>query len=259
VDRRTHRVSTVAGTGQLGYSGDGGPATHAQIIASDVAFDRFDNMYIADAGNNRIRRVDHRSGTVTTVVGSGIAGAGLQSGPAADAGFLYFISIAFDPSGAPYFSDDALDTVRRLDIRGILFTTVAGVYTADPFLPGRPTYNGDGIPATQAYLSFPSHIAVDCAGDLTISDTFNYRVRQVDARTGIISTIAGTGTAGYSGDGGLAIQASLQGPRGLGYAPDGSLYIADGPTIRRVAGFTGTRNWDCRDERRFHRGDGRTW
>jgi adhesin/invasin len=246
VDHRTRMVTTVAGTGVGGFSGDGGPATQAQINASDVAFDHHDNMYIGDAGNERIRRVDRKSGIVTTVVGSGIAGAGPESGPAADAGFLYLISLAFGPRGALYFSDNGLNTVRRFDSRANTFETVAGAYSASP------GYNGDGMPATQASLNFPTHIAIDCAVDLTISDTLNYRVRQVDAHTGIISTIAGTGTSGYGGDGGVAIQAMLAGPRGLGFAPDGSLYVVDGLRVRRITGLTGTRGWDCRDERRYH-------
>lgn len=258
VDRRTSRVTTVAGTGINGFSGDGGPATSAQINATSIAFDRNDNLYIGDSGNDRIRRVDHQSGIITTLVGSGLGGVSPSSGAASAAEFLYYISLAIGPYGTFYFADDGLNTVRRFDGRNNTFTTVAGVYYG-PQVTGQATYNGDGIPATQAYLNFPSYIAIDCANDLFISDTFNYRIREVDLRTGLIETVAGTGAQGYGGDGGLANQAMLDGPRGLGFAPDGSLYVADGFTVRRIAGFTGTRGWDCRDERRFHGGDEQTW
>lgn len=258
VDRWTGRVTTVIGTGVNGFSGDGGPAKDAQINATSIAFDRDDNLYIGDSGNNRIRRVDHKSGIITTVVGSGLAGVSPASGPASSASFLYFISLAFGPYGTLYFSDDGQDTVRQLDSRNGTFTTVAGVYYG-PATPGQATYNGDGILATKAYLNFPSYIAVDCANNLMISDTFNYRIREVDLRTGIIETLAGTGTEGYGGDGGLANQATLDGPRGLGFAPDGSLYFVDGLTVRRISGFTGRHNWDCRDDRRWHGDDDDRW
>lgn len=250
VDRLTKNVKTVAGTGINGFSGDGGPAVQAQIIATSAAFDRDDNLYLADSGNDRIRRIDHRTGIITTVVGSGLNGVGPTSGPAAAAEFLYYISLAFGPRGAFYFSDEAIGTVRLLDWKSDTFRTIAGVYYG-PYSVGQATYNGDGIPATEAYLSYPSFMIVDCAGDLMISDTGNYRIREIDVHSGVITTLAGTGTRGYSGDGGLANQAMLAGPLGLDFARDGSLYVADGFTVRRISGFTGTRGWDCRDERRY--------
>jgi adhesin/invasin len=213
-------------------------------------------MYILDFGNSRIRRVDHRTGIITTVAGSGVYGPGPPSGPAADAGFEYVGSLAVAPNGEVYFSDARLDTVRRLDHLSGTFTTVAGEH---PGVAIPPVYNGDGIAALQVSLIFPFHITVDCTGNLTISDTFNFKVRQVDSHNGTITTIAGDGISGYSGDDGLAIQAALSQPKGIGFSRDGSLYVVDSYRVRRVSGFTGTRNWDCRDENRYHGGERFEW
>jgi hypothetical protein len=101
-------------------------------------------------------------------------------------------------------------------------------------------------------LNFPSHIATDCAGNLTISDTANFRVRQVDDETGIIETIAGTGAPGFSGDGGLATQAMIEAPTALAFGRDGGLYFVTGNRIREITGLPGMHRWDCRDERHYH-------
>jgi hypothetical protein len=246
VDHHTLTTQTVVGGNESGFSGDGGPASAALISATAIAFDRMGNLVISDSGNQRVRRVDRRTGIITTVVGDGIVGAGPQSGPATAAGFIRFISTAFSRRNEIFFSDSGLNTVRELDSKGITFTTVAGVY------PGGVGTNGDGQPATQTGLNVPLRIAADCAGNLTISDTLNSRVRQVDHDTGIIETIAGTGTPGFSGDGGLAIQAMLGGPTGLAFGRDGALYVADGYRIRKITGLPGHHRWDCRDERRYH-------
>lgn len=251
VDHRTLTIHTVAGGSQRGFSGDGGPASAALINATDIAFDRDGNLVISDSGNQRIRRVDRRTGIIATVVGGGINGAGPASGPAAEAGFLYYITTAFNRRNDMFFADAGLNTVRELDRQRQTFTTVAGVYPGTTGVAFQAGYNGDGQPATQALLNYPSHIAADCAGNLKISDSANYRVRQVDRETGTIETIAGTGTAGYSGDGGLAIQAMLMQPRGLAFARDGALYVADGLRIRKIAGLPGHHRWDCRDNRRY--------
>jgi adhesin/invasin len=255
VDHRTLAMHTVVGGSARGFSGDGGQASAAQINATDIAFDREGNLIISDSGNDRIRRVDRRTGVISTIVGSGISGAGPASGLASSAGFLYFIATAFDRHNNMFFADFVLSTVRLLDKRTDTFTTVAGVYPGTTGIPSLSGYNGDGQPATQALLNFPTHLAVDCAGNLTLSDSFNYRVRQVDRETGIIETIAGNGTSGYSGDGGLALQATLHQPRGLAFGPDGGLYVADGATIREIVGLPGRHHWDCRDERRYHMHD----
>jgi len=244
VDHQTLMTQTVVGGNARGYSGDGGPARAAQINATDIAFDRKGNLVISDSGNHLIRRVDRRTGIINTIVGSDPVGFA-PSGPASAAAFLYYISTAFDRRNDMFFVDYLLAVVRELDHRTDNYTTVAGMYSGSG-------YNGDGQPATQALLNLPTHIAVDCAGNLTISDTLNNRVRQVDRKTGLIETIAGTGTAGYSGDGGLATQAMLSGPRGLVFGHDGSLYVSDGGRIRKIEGLPGRHGWDCRDERRYH-------
>ena len=246
VDHRTQAMQQVVGTvsGASGFSGDGGPASAAQINATAIAFDRLGNLVISDSSNKRIRRVDRRTGIITTVVGDGINGPGPESGPAAAAGFIYLISTAFSRNNEMFFADSGLNTVRELDRQGKTYTTVAGEYPGTAGVPGQP--------ATQVGLRTPLRIATDCAGNLTISDSAGATVLQVDHETGIIETIAGTGTPGFSGDGGLAIQAELEGPTGLTFGRDGALYVADGVRIRKITGLPGHQRWDCRDERRYN-------
>jgi len=230
-------------------SGDGASAKLASIGApDDLAVDTDDNLYIAAVG--LIRRVDHKTGIITTVAGGGIPGAygSPASGPATAAALNQPSFVAIGPRNEVYFGDQASRNVRRLDRKTNTFSTIAGVREQDWMF----VFNGDGIPATQATLLQPVHITFDCVGNLTIPDL--YRVRQVDGETGIIHTIAGAGGSGVStGDGGLALQATFSNLIQAVYAPDGSLYLLDGSGyVRRVSGFTGTRNWDCRDERRYH-------
>ncbi|MDQ0627112.1 sugar ABC transporter ATP-binding protein [Paraburkholderia graminis] len=250
VDHDTLTMHTVVGGSVIGYSGDGGPANAAVAAASSIAFDRDGNLVIGDLG--RIRRVDRRTGIITTIVGDGLDAAGPASGPAAAAGLIFYITTAFDRHNEMFFADAGLNTVRKLDRRGATFTTVAGVWPGTTGLAYLSGYNGDGQPATQALLYFPSHIATDCAGNLTISDTANFRVRQVDDETGIIETIAGTGAPGFSGDGGLATQAMIEAPTALAFGRDGGLYFVTGNRIREITGLHGMHRWDCRDERHYH-------
>ncbi len=242
VDRKTGIITTVAGPSipDVPDRGDGGPATHATLLATDVIVNREGDLYIGD--DFRIRRVDHETGIITTVVGDGhfalFSGSG-EGGPARSAGFIYILTTAFGPHGELYIVDPGLANVRRVDRRTDIITTVAGEHLA--FFPEGSIpagYNGDGIPATDALLNVPTNIAFDCTGNLTISDTFNFRVRQVNRRTGIITTIAGNGQNSYSGDGGLATQAGINRPRGLAFGSNGDLFFAeeDG-RIRKVSGL----------------------
>jgi hypothetical protein len=235
VDHKTGVITTVAGSASSDL-GDGGPATEAQLAApTDVAFDGEDNLYIADAGHQRVRRVDRRSGIITTVVGSGInaiSGGTGEGGPASEAGFLYFLSIAFGSDGDLYVSDSAMLNVRRVDRRTNIIRTVAGVHPL--FVTGAPpfAFAGDGGKARDALFSYIDDITFDCEGNLTISDTFNNRIRQVNRRTGIVATIAGNGTQGFSGDGGNATRAELANPRGIAFDTHGNLLIVDGSNFR---------------------------
>ena len=234
-DSRNHRIrrvdtrgiiTTVAGTVVGAYSGDGGLAVQAHLRSpTGVTVDAAGNLYIADSRNHRIRRVD-RSGTITTVAGTGEEGGSGDGGPAVQAHLRSPTGVTVDAAGNLYISDTGNHRIRRVDTRGSL-TTVAGT--------GARGYSGDGRPATSAYLSVPTAVTVDTSGNLYIADSDNECIRRVDTR-GRITTVAGTGARGYSGDGGSAIGASLDSPKGVAVDGTGNLYIADSNNdrIRRV-------------------------
>ena len=233
-------ISTVAGTGTAGFSGDGGQATSAQLkIPIAVAVDGQGNVYIADIGNQRIRKVT-TDGIISTLAGTGTAGFSGDGGQATSAQLNGPEGVAVDAQGNVYISDASNFRVRKVTAGGII-STFAGTGTAG--------FSGDGGQATSAQISAPLFLAVDSAGNVYIPDLVNQRVRKVTAG-GVISTVAGTGTAGFSGDGGQAISAQLHSPVGVGVDPAGNLYIADignervrkvtaGGVISTVAG-TGT-------------------
>jgi sugar lactone lactonase YvrE len=211
--------------------GDGGPATAAQLTTPyGVAIDS-GNVYISDSGNNRIRRVDPATGTITTFAGTGVAGSAGDGGPATAAQLNGPAGVVV-ASGSLYIADFTGNRVRRVDLATGTITTFAGTGVAGS--------GGDGGPATSAQLNSPRGLAVD-SGNLYIADSVNNRVRKVDLATGTITTFAGTGVAGFSGDGGPATAAQLNGPAGVVVA-SGSLYIADftGNRVRRVDLATGT-------------------
>ena len=193
-------ITTVAGNGSAGYSGDGGPATSAQLDGPEgVAVDGSGNLYIADTCNNRIRKVS-ATGIITTVAGNGSAGYSGDGGPATSAQLSLPAGVAVDGSGNLYIADSGNNRIRKVSATGII-TTVAG--------NGSPGYSGDGGPATSAQLNQPAGVAVDASGNLYIADSSNNRIRKVSA-TGIITTVAGNGFDGYSGDGGPATSAATQ-------------------------------------------------
>ena len=229
-------ITTVAGTGTLGFSGDGGPAAQAQLNSPfGVALGPDGSLYIADAGNRRIRRVAP-DGIITTVVGAGTQGSSGDGGPAIQAELNRPIGVALGPDGSLYISDFLNQSVRRVAPNGII-TTVAGT--------GVQGFSGDGGPATQAQLNSAIGVALGPNGSLYIADSGNSRIRRV-APDGIITTVAGTGTQGSSGDGGPATQARLL-PAGVALGSDGSLYVSDflSQRVRRVAGpLPGFRDTD---------------
>ena len=219
-------ITTVAGTGEEGYRGNGGAAVEAKLkVPTGVAVDSSGNLYIADSGNGRVRRVD-TSGIITSFAGTGEWGHGGDGGPAVEAQLARPTGVAVDNTGNLYIADRGNDRVRRVNASGTI-TTIAGT--------GEPAYGGDGGPAVAAQLDRPTGVAVDGSSNLYIADTENHRVRRVDA-SGTITTIAGTGERGDGGDGGPAVGARLNWPSGVAVDGSGNLYIADSGNaqIRRV-------------------------
>jgi hypothetical protein len=232
----------VAGDGTSGYGGDNGPATDAQLQGPiRVALDKAGNLYIADAGNNRIRKVIVATGLITTVAGSGATGIGNggfsgDGGPAIDALLDYPIGVAVDQMGNLYIADSNNHRIRKVIATTGVITTVAG---SGPVGAGNGGFSGDGGPATGARLDFPAGVVVGGLGDLYIADQGNHRVRKVVAATGVITTVAGTGVAGYGGDGGPAASAQLRLPTDVAFDLAGNLYVADQDNhrIRQVEGL----------------------
>ena len=223
-------ITTIAGIGRSGYSGDGGPAIEARLYTPHgVAVDGAGNLYIAERGVHRIRRVD-ATGTITTFAGTGENGRDSpvpgDGGPAVEAHLSQPSDVAVDGAGNLYIADSGIHRIRRVDANGTI-TTIAGT--------GRAGFSGDGGPAVKAELYTPRGVAVDGVGNLYIADSGIHRIRRVDAN-GTITTIAGTGRAGFSGDGGPAVKVQLYTPRGVAVDGVGNLYIADrvNHRIRRV-------------------------
>ena len=207
-------ISTVAGNGIAGFSGDGGQATSAQLNnASGVAVDASGNIFIAD--NNRIRKVN-TSGIISTVVGNGVGGFSGDGGTALSAQLNNPSGVVLDASGNIFIADRANHRIRKVNTVGII-STVAG--------NGGIGYSGDGGNATDAHIS-PTEVRVDFFGNIIIVDNVNNRIRQVNS-TGIINTVAGNGMSGFAGDGGLATAAQLNVPTGGAIDDSGNIFIAD--------------------------------
>ena len=231
----SNTITTVAGNGEPGFSGDGGPATAAKIYApAALAFDVQGNMYIADPGdpnpNDRVRKVTP-GGTITTFAGGGdVPGPGIgDGGPATLAELNVPEGVAVDGAGNVYIADRNNGRIRKVNTAGIITTFAGG---GNPIPPDV----GDGGPATSARVALPDGVAVDGSGNVYIADRDQMRVRKVNA-AGIITTIAGNGTQGDGGDGGPATSAQLRFPHGLAVDALGNVYIADyaNQRVRKVS------------------------
>ena len=231
-------IRTIAGNGTAAYSGDNSPATQASLNRPFGILAHSGNLYIADYTNHVIRKVDSQ-GTMTTIAGDGF-GAGItnggryggDNGPATQASLNTPEEMAFDSHGNLYIADVFNHRIRRVTPAGIISTVAGDGFSAGN---GNGRFTGDNGPATESSLSAPTGVAVDADDILYISDTYNHRVRRVDTN-GIITTIAGDGDQGFSGDGGAATAARLRYPNGLAIDSEGNLFVADeiNGRIRRV-------------------------
>ena len=216
IDAITGIITTFIGNGVLGSDGDGGPATSAKITVGKTAWDTFGNVYMSDS--RKIRKISP-TGVITTIAGTGQGGFTGEGVPAITTDMSYAQGIATDINGNVYCTDTA-GAIRKITISTGLINRVAG--TADNI---RMPYSGDGIDAKTCHIS-PLDVYVDSSGNVYIADGNNNRIEKVDIN-GIIHTVAGNGTAGYSGDNGLALNAKLNLPQSLTFDRCGNLYFAD--------------------------------
>jgi hypothetical protein len=209
-------IKTIAGNGVSGFSGDGGQATAAQISGPNGVIDASGNLYIADYGNNRVRKINS-SGVMSTLAGNGIGSYSGDGGQATAAEVSGPTGVAVDATGNVYIADENNSRIREVNTSGII-STIAGNGTA--------SYSGDGGQGTAAEINRAFGVAIDAAGNVFIADWYNYRIRKVNT-SGIISTIAGNGIAGFSGDGGVATAAELSSAAGLSVDASENIYVSD--------------------------------
>jgi sugar lactone lactonase YvrE len=227
-------IQTVAGNGTPGFSGDGGPATGAELnLPFGLAVDSQGNLFIADLNNSRIREVVASTGNIQTVAGNGVNGFSGDGGPATNASLNFPEGVFVDSQGNIFIADTINNRIREVVKATLNIQTVAG--------DANIGFTGDGVPATSTALSSPFSVFADKTGNLFIGDSNNSRIREVLASTGNIQTVAGNGTPGFSGDGGLATSAQLNGISGISVDDTGNLFIVDSADnrIREVESSTG--------------------
>ena len=223
------KIQTIVGTGEAGYSGDGGPAVQAAEREPFMcAFDHQGNLYVAEAKNHCVRRVDKVTGVITTVAGNGSPGYSGDGGPAVQASLNEPYSLQIDQNGDIYIVDRLNAAVRKVEAATGIIATVAGTC--------EPGYSADGGPGHQAQLREPNDCFLDGKGGLLIADIQDQRVRRLDLHTGIITTFAGNGEKVRAGDGLPAAQASIFGARAVCMDHRGNTYICEreGNGIRKV-------------------------
>ncbi len=243
-------ISTIAGLGPTAV-GDGGAASSASLnLPSGAAADAAGNIYIADAANNRIRKIDASTGNISTIAGTGTAGNTGDGAAATSATLSSPYGVALDSDGNVYIADTGNDRVRKVTVSSGNIAALAGTGTAG--------FTGDGGAATSATLRGPRGVAVDSSGNVYIADSQNERIRKVTISTGNIETIAGTGTAGSNGDGGLATAAQVNFPHDLTLDASGNVYICDtfNSLIRKIDVSTGNISTIAGTENTGFSGDG---
>ncbi|MES2479230.1 MAG: T9SS type A sorting domain-containing protein [Bacteroidota bacterium] len=213
-------ITTVAGSGVAGYSGDGGAATSARLYAPyDVTVDASGNLYIADVSNNCIRKVTASTGFISTVAGTTLPGFTGDGGIATAAKLYQPFSVAVDASNNLYITDASNNRIRKVTASTGIITTIAGT--------GVVGASGDGGAATSAQFNKPYSISLDNSGNIYVSDFNNHKIRKITVSSGVITSIAGTGSFGFSGDGGLAVLAQLANPKGVFVDKANNVFIAD--------------------------------
>jgi sugar lactone lactonase YvrE len=248
VDSSGH-ITVVAGTGTQGYGGDGGPATAALLDSPQGLAVDARSLYIADTHNHRIRKVDLTSGTITTIAGNSSAASDGDAGLATAATLDAPTALALDNEGNIYLADVRSHRIRKISAAGFI-TTIAGT--------GAQGFDGDGAIAVASLLDSPEGLAIDSSGNLYIADSHNHRVRRIETSTGAITTVAGTGAAGFSGDSGSAVTAALSLPQGLTIDPQGNVYLADTANhrVRRIDATHGTISTIAGEGTQAFAGDG---
>ena len=232
VDLATGAVATVAGTGRPGYAGDGGPACEATLLEPyEIRFNSAGDLYVVDMPNHVVRCVSRTSGRISTIAGTGRAGYAGDGGPAAQARLRQPHSIEIGADGAVFVADIGNHRIRRIDPSSGVIDTFAGTGEAAPTI--------DGAAALHTPLHGPRALAFDETGDLLLALREGNAVYRIDMDAGTVHHVAGTGRAGYAGDGGDAKRADLAGPKGI-CATQSAIYIADteSHTIRRIDGAT---------------------
>src|SRR5881396_1648831 len=217
---RDGNITTVAGTGKRGYSGDGGPALQAELNEPyEVRFDKAGDLFFVEMRNHIVRRVDGRTKFISTVAGSGKEGFSGDGGLATKAELRQPHSIQFDGRGYLYICDIGNNRIRKVDLNAGMISTFAGT--------GERMPTPDGAKLANAPLNGPRAIDFDKAGNMWLALREGNAIYRLDLEAGTIHHVAGTGQKGFTGNGGLAKQATLSGPKGISVAPDGKVYFAD--------------------------------
>ncbi|CAN5610488.1 hypothetical protein BH10BAC2_BH10BAC2_05700 [soil metagenome] len=249
VKRISQTITTIAGTGNSELNGENVLALNANLnFPTGIAVDTNGNVYFAEPLINRIRKIDNSTGLITTIAGTGSAGYSDDNGNATDAEINQPYPLCLDKKGNLFFSDHINSVIRKINLSTNIISTVAG--------KGGYGYEGDGGDALSALLNLPLGIQIDDNNNLYIADWYNNRIRKVDLETNIITTIAGTGNLGYSGDGGLALNAELIGAEGIAVDTERNIYIINATSVvRKINKSTGVINTVARTNEQGNTGD----